>query len=643
MISPVSVSTFIGFDWPMVRRALALALAAWLSFAVASVLHVHNAYWAAMPVWVLAQASRGLVVERALYRIVGTLVGAGVGFALMRIPVPPPVQLLLLAVWIAVNAGLTHVLRGVLGYAALLAGMTAAVVVIPSVLMPSDSMDIAMARVQCTLIGVAVSTLVLALLTPESPLAEFYAQIRTVSAEAVAYAARVLRDDVSADHGGEERRILGLISKLDASARLTSAGSLAGYRRLGDVDALIVGSLTTMAAALAKRSKGVPCERSLLDWLDCIAASLRSADSGSKFVDERRIDTQHDPDLVRLKSAIRQILDADMALRRAESDAAPAGVADRRQARLAPHREWRLAWRAGALAGAASFAAALPGLWWPWPPLQLAALGVSIFVMVLGSLPLPQLIAPKLLIGVVSGVLAAVLYRSLVQPGIGTTAELLLSIVPFLLAGGFARVHPKTAIAAIDANMCFLLASQAGMPATEDIARIVGDSLALVVPAALLAGGFMLLPRRAERQAMDAASTIRRDLSRIIESGADIDGVDWHARGGRQILRLTLHLGRAEGLAERWPEGLLATLNFGQALIDLQKLGMPATVKVQLAALLQRRVPSQQVAQTLLALAEAMDDLAQREAIGALARLAVPAADLLGFGLPGPDAREPTA
>lgn len=642
MISPVSVSTFIGFDWPMVRRALALALAAWLSFAVASVLHVHNAYWAAMPVWVLAQASRGLVVERALYRIVGTLVGAGVGFALMRIPVPPHVQLLLLALWIAVNAGLTHVLRGVLGYAALLAGMTAAVVVIPSVLMPSDSMDIAMARVQCTLIGVAVSTVVLALLTPESPLAEFYAQIRTVSAEAVAYAARVLRDDISADHGGEERRILGLISKLDASARLTAAGSLAGYRRLGDVDALIVGSLTTMAAALAKRSKGVPCDRSLLDWLDCIAASLGSA-SGTKVVDEQRIDMQHDPDLVRLKSAIRQILDADIALRRAESDAVPAGVASRRQARLAPHREWRLAWRAGALAGAASFAAALPGLWWPWPPLQLAALGVSIFVMVLGSLPLPQLIAPKLLIGVVTGVVAAVLYRSLVQPGIGTTAELLLSIVPFLLAGGFARMHPKTAIAAIDANMCFLLASQAGMPATEDIARIVGDSLALVVPAALLASGFMLLPRRAERQAMDAASTIRRDLSRIIESGADIDGVDWHARGGRQILRLTLHLGRAEGLAERWPEGLLVTLNFGQALIDLQKLGMPAAVKIQLAALLQRLVPPQQVVQALVALAEAAENIAQRDAIGALARLAVPAADLLGFGLPGPDARDPTA
>lgn len=634
MNSPASATTFAGFDWPLARKALALALAAWLSFAVAAVLHVHNAYWAAMPVWVLTQASRGLVVERAVYRVVGTLIGAGVGFALMHIPASPYVQLLVLSVWIAVNAGLTHVLRGVLGYAALLAGMTAAVVVIPSVLLPSDSIDIAMARVQCTLIGVLVSTLVLAVLTPESPLADFYAQMRSVSAEAVAHAARILREGSSADHGSEERRILGLISKLDATARLTSAGSVAGYRRLGDVDLLIVASLTAMAAAQAIRSKGVPCTAALPDRLDGIAAHLGSAGDRAMAEELRHFDTRDDPDLLRLSAAVQQILDADVVLNRPDAIPDSSAASRHRQAWLAPHREWPLAWRTGALAGGASFAAALPGLWWHWPALQLAALGVSIFVMVLGSLPLPQLIAPKLLTGVVAGVVAAVFYRMVVQPEIASTMGLLLTIAPFLLVGGFVRTHPRTAIAAIDANMCFLLASQAGMSATDDVGKIIGDSVALIVPAAALAGVFIFWPRRTERQAADAAAIIRRDLYRIIDSGGDADPVDWHARGSRQIMRLTLHLGRAEGLGRRWPEGLLATLNVGQAMIDLQRHGMPEAARGLLAAMLRQQMPPQQAAQALFELAESADNALRRRAIRALAGMLSTAADLLTFGLP---------
>ena len=76
-------------DGAATRRALLLALAALLSFAAASLLHVHNAYWAAMPVWVIAQPARGVLLERAVFRIVGTLAGAAVGFLLIHAPPDP--------------------------------------------------------------------------------------------------------------------------------------------------------------------------------------------------------------------------------------------------------------------------------------------------------------------------------------------------------------------------------------------------------------------------------------------------------------------------------------------------------------------------------------------------------------------------
>ena len=175
---------------------------------------------------------------------------AAAGFAILHVPVHPYAQFALLGLWVAINGGLTHVLRGVHGYGALLAGVTAAIVVIPAVLAPGASLDLATARVECTLIGVVVTTVITGLATPRSPSQAFFAQIRDLSADAIAYAAQVLRRG-AAEMGEEKQRILSEISEVEASARLILAGSFEGYRRLHDVDSLVVGTLAVMSAAVA--------------------------------------------------------------------------------------------------------------------------------------------------------------------------------------------------------------------------------------------------------------------------------------------------------------------------------------------------------------------------------------------------------
>ena len=208
----------LGWDRTAVRRALSLALASWIAFFIASMLHVHNAYWAAMPVWVIAQPTRGALMERGFFRLFGTIIGASFGIALLHLPLSPYVQVTALALWIGIHAGLTHLHRGVHGYGATLSGITAGIVVIPSLHAPSNAVLLALSRVDCTLIGVIVGTLVMTLLTPESPLADFYAQVRSVSADAVDYAAKVVRGSTDEDAG--EARILSLIQ----SARIHRPG-----------------------------------------------------------------------------------------------------------------------------------------------------------------------------------------------------------------------------------------------------------------------------------------------------------------------------------------------------------------------------------------------------------------------------------
>lgn len=628
----------LSLDRQVVVRALALALSAWVAFTIAALQHIHNPYWAAMPVWVVAQASRGVVLERALFRVLGTLLGALAGFAILQVPASPYAQFALLGLWMAVNGGLTHVLRGVHGYGALLAGVTAAIVVIPAVLAPGASLSLATARVECTLIGVVVATVIIGLATPRSPSQAFFAQMRRLAADAVACAAQMPRRGAAALEA-EERRILGEISEVEASSRLILAGSFEGYRRLHDVDSLVVGSLAIMSASAAlwpEASSLSPSDGELALQLDRVAELLRQ-EAAPRLPGSPSAPAGDPPGTERLRGALDRILAASAALER-PLQAATLRPFRRRLAVLAPHREWSQAGRTALAAGTATFLAAALAHATGSPLVVQAAVGVSIFSLVLGSLALPQQIAPKLLTGVVGGALLAVFYRLAVQPALGSTVGLLLSMVPFLLLGGLLRAHPRTAIAGVDTNMCFLLASQAGTTAVASPGDVIGGAAALAAAAGLVAGNYILMPRSSVRQAEEAVDLIRRDLLRMVES--DPGAVeDWRARGSRQILRLSLHLGRSKDLGERWPKGMLAVLSLGQAIEQLHELPSPEGGAGKAEAL--RTL--QHLAEDPLRTAVALRSLAGPQAGEALGRVLLDLAqsleastDLLAFGRPGP-------
>jgi len=631
-----------GIDRPVLTRALALALSAWVAFAIATLVHVQNAYWAAMPVWVVAQPVRGVLVERALLRVLGTLLGAAAGFAILHVPVHPYAQFALLGLWVALHGGLTHVLRGVHGYGALLAGITAAIVVIPAVLAPGASPDLARARVVCTLIGVLVATVIAGLTTPRSPSRDFFDRLRRLSADALTYAAQVLRRGAP-ELGGEKERILAEISEVEASARLVLAGSFEGYRRLHDVDALMVGLLGVMSAAVALGPKagGPAGDQPRLDeaarQLDEAAEPLRrefGPPSGPFAL------AAAPPGFERLWGAAARILEANAALDR------PLGPATlrpfrRRLAVLAPHREWLQAGRTAAASGAATFLAVALAHRAGFPLAIPAAVGVSIFSLVLGSMALPQRIAPKLLVGVMSGAAVATLYRLFVQPAFPEPPALLWTLAPFLLAGGFLRAHPRTAVAGVDFNMCFLLASQAGATTRAGAAEVIGGSAALAFAASLVAGNHILMPRRSVRQAREAVGVIRRDLLRMVESGPGDALVDWRARGARQILRLSLHLGRARDLGERWPKGILAVLSLGHAIEDLHRIsdadadaGAGAgVIKARAFEALQRLAEDPRgTAGALRTLADPLPEARLREVLRSLAEGLEASTELLSFG-----------
>ncbi|HZX18379.1 MAG TPA: FUSC family protein, partial [Pseudomonas sp.] len=244
---------------------------------------MQNAYWAAMPIWVVAQPSRGLLLERALYRLLGTLLGALAGFVVLT-QASSLLQLMLLAAVIALCAGMTHLLRGTSAYAWLMAGMTAAVVVIPSALSPQNSWTLALARVECTLIGVLAVTLVLWLFTPKTRRADFYHRARALAADAVDFAAQSLSGGTDP---ATELRILKALSDIDGAARPISAGSLRGYRHLRHLDQLLLASLNIMAAGQAMGCHLRPeaqAAAALASRLQQVAERLRSEEPADSIL-----------------------------------------------------------------------------------------------------------------------------------------------------------------------------------------------------------------------------------------------------------------------------------------------------------------------------------------------------------------------
>ncbi|MCK6050124.1 MULTISPECIES: FUSC family protein [Klebsiella] len=598
------------FDYGPVYKALRLATAAWLSFIfAAALLHVENVYWAAMPVWVISQDSRGLLLGRAAWRITGTLIGAVAGFAVLHMPLPEPVQLSLASLAIGVCAGLTHLLRGVRAYGAMMAAITIAIVVVPSALAPGTSIHLAGERVICTLVGVIVTTLVMAFWTPPSARQQFYESVRRFAAEAVLLAARVIAHPFN--HTGGERNILIEISELESRSMLVSASSHDGRRRLRHVNALVTAALDIMATAYALAAqirRGHQIPETLAEDLAAISEHLRSGAPGpAPMLAPGAL--YHTPVIQRLTDALALI---DRSERRLflRNNVSLKGAEPR--AHLDGPRDWSLAWQTAMTTGAAALLATNGVHFLGLAAFVPMAMAVCIFSIVLSSLPLPQQIAPHLFAGVCAGVLASVVYRLMLQPMATTTPLLILSVVPFILLGAFARTWPRTAIAAIDANMCFMLSSQAGhmAAATSDV---LYESAAMLLGTALIAGSFMLLPRLPHKRAIAVAHSIRRDIERLLAlPPATEPRRQWRSRMHRQILRMMVHLNRASGFGEEVPRSLLAILNLGHAIVSLHLCAQNGDKMATRALLVLRsfsRRP-QLVADKLLRMAEHTGDAA---------------------------------
>lgn len=145
-----------------------MGLSALVSLWIAMRLGLGKPYWAMATAFIVAQPLAATVTSKAIFRVVGTLVGAAITVLLIPNLVNAPELLCAaLAIWVGGCLYISLLDRSPRSYVALLAGYTAAIIGFPAVSQPLTVFDIALSRSEEIIIGISVSALISRLLFPQ--------------------------------------------------------------------------------------------------------------------------------------------------------------------------------------------------------------------------------------------------------------------------------------------------------------------------------------------------------------------------------------------------------------------------------------------------------------------------------------------
>ncbi|AGA89342.1 putative membrane protein [Thioflavicoccus mobilis 8321] len=570
--------------------------AAMLALYLAMSIGLQRPYWALMTVYVVSQPVAAAVRSKAIYRFLGTLLGAG-GALLMipRLAQAPVLLSLAMALWVGGCLAISVLDRSPRSYILMLAGYTVALIGFPAVTHPGDIFDMAALRAQEIFVGIACATVVHSIWFPR-PVGEAL-RIRLASwlAEADRWALDALGGEDRATLGRDRERLAGAASEIQVMAthlpfdtsRLRETTAVVQVLR----DRLlmlipILSSLADRLAALRAMPRGLDAEiearlAQVADWIRAGAPQSASRPLLAQLERARAATTRadwHDFNrlslLSRLTDLVRTVAESHVLLARLHGSGEPLpAMLDKKVARTATrplHSDPGLA----ALSGAAAVIAILItcAVWIAagWREGDSAAMTAAITCCLFASMddPVPaiKLFGVYLVVAMVLGAL----YLFVLMPAIGSFAMLALALAPTLLGLGAMIPNPKLAFAGLTIllNLVNTLVIQDHFDA--DFGRFVNINLSQFfgVFAAIYVTR-MLRSLSADAAARRLLRHTWRDLARLARGWRHVAPADFASRMLDRLGLLTPKLATLEG---RDLSGVdtLKDLRIGMDLVALQ-------------------------------------------------------------------------
>lgn len=605
----------LGFDPDRLPFTLRTAIAACLAVWIAWIAGLEHPQWSGMTVWAASLPVRGHLLEKSVYRALGTMAGAIFGTALLVVANGQPwVVAIGLSLWIGLSAGLGNVVRGFASYGTMLAGYTAAMVALLHSAHSAAPFAVGADRTLTVLIGVVMA------------LGAGWFAAPSVGADDLASRVRTLT-----------RRILGDLSNHMSGAPPDPSGHgslLSAMAAIEDgLDQHAAGSLRSQKAARHLR-RALLAQVATVLWMRRPAGVSESTAAGLIAEASRATDPAVQADALHRAAA----LVAHTGLRDALVTLAASAGADMPATEDVPvgalvpavlHRDWVGAFEAQVRATIVVAAVAAVWVATGWDSGVYMMLGAAIMTTVFSTLDNPAVILRQVIVGQVLGVAGALACRWLVWPLASGEAGLVAGIMPFVLLGGLLYGHRRGAgPPGFDYNMVLLLLLQPVWPLTGSIVHSLTTGMAVILgPVIGLVAFLLIFPVSGKRR----LETLAAMMVHEIEAMAARQGTSWRRRVWRarlyhRILRLVRWADKTGVSRREVVDGGFALLLAGACVLHIDELqqrpGLASGTARRLTATRSRiaRVGTdpQAAARALCACADRLD--ADQDADGALLR-----------------------
>jgi uncharacterized membrane protein YccC len=571
-------------------------IAAMLAIYLAFQLGLQRPYWAMLTVYLTAQPLVGAVRSRAIYRLLGTLLGACAALAFVPILVDRPT---LLSVAITGWAGTCLYIalqdRTPRSYVFMLAGYTATTVVFSSVATPELVFDTALARVEEIALGICCATVVHTLLFPRSVAGAAIKTLDSAIRDATAWTADTFLRQISTGSGARWRlaadvtdlEVLLTHLPYDTSAPATETQAI---REIQDHVALVLPILKGIEERLdALGERRTPELDDLLKQLGAWACDpndpyrsteelLQRCEKFAATLNTTQVEWDRLLEITTIAKAA-TLIDALATAHRLSAIIHGSGAPGQteaarpkvRRARRVLHRDQGLA----ALSVVAFFVAVLGccAVWiaTAWPEGSVAAQIAAIAAALYSSLddPAPTLIS--FAIWTVASLPIAAIYLFLIFPAIDGFPMLAASLAPPFLVFGYLQATPRHMLKALGLGLGLIGALDLQNRFSADFASFANVNGAAVI--GLLAAFLAVRTLRSVTSKRAAQRLLRHgwsDLAVLAAARRPMNRARWLGvmldRLGLVVPRLTLAGANVEAEAGR----SLAALQIGLDLLDLK-------------------------------------------------------------------------
>ncbi|WP_433667439.1 FUSC family protein [Klebsiella michiganensis] len=609
--------------------------AAMLAYYVALAIGLERPSWAIITVYIVSQTSVGASLSRSLYRLAGTVAGAGATVLIVPTFVNTPILCsVILAGWITFCLYLSLLERTPRAYAFVLAGYTASLIGFPAVADPGTVFNIALIRVQEIAIGIVCAALIHRYILPARISGLFNSKLAQTL-----HAARQRIADTLAGKADAQSEPLHLALALQFLQGIShhipydfalSVPARQARKALHDRLARLVivnGEVRDRLQIIAEMPAAM---QALLNdvqvWLTCDdtgqrknaaeALHQRSAQLAQRlaaqaltFEDALRVNfLRYIAELITLLQQCERLSEAIHHAR-----PAPAQAEDRAATGYVFHRDPLSAARTALGAFVIILSGCLLWIYSAWPDGGTAVSILGVCCTLFGSFDTPAPHIVKYIIGSVWGVVISLIYSFALLPPLSDFPVLVAVLAPVYLLAGSLQARPPTTFMAMGITLTLPVLCELGARYSGDFADAANTAIALFFATGFAVIGMSLLQTvQADAAIKRLLKLCQRDIRRSVSGVFKGDETHWTNLMIDRAALLLPRLPRSGHSAARALDRLVHFLRIGLCVMRLRRCETPAGSDIH---------------EVLSRLTRTTETEALRERIAAMANRCLPARD----------------